>query len=427
MQVAGMDFLGELHGPVHVLGEDAGGEAKAGVVGLGDGVVDVVKGADCHGGAEQLFPRNQHLWTSVGHYGCGVHGALASAAGDDPRALAHGLGDPALDPLGVGLANHRPHLDVLVKRVADAELLGRLDQRVQQVGVNRSRRKHPLRRDAHLPGVGEPAGHGCRGDLLNVGIGHDDERAVGTQLHGDLLDAGVAANLVADFHAAGEGDLAHVGRAGDGVANLRAGAGDGLDGFFRQAGFQQDLGEFQGRQRSVAGRLEDDGVAGGQGRPHLVAHQVQREVERRDGGHDAHGHADGEPELADHAGSGVQRHGLAVQSLGFLGGQRDGLDGALHFATALSNDFAFLAGDGLGQVVGPFVHQVGGALQDAVTAVRRQLGHDSGAPGRAGDGSLNVGGGAPRHGVKGVLVKGIDDGHLGIAVHPLAADIHLHG
>ena len=91
------------------------------------------------------------------------------------------------------------------------------------------------------------------------------------------------------------------------------------------------------------------------------------------------------------------------------------------------DDLALFAGDGLGQVVGPFVHEVGGALEDAVAAMRRQLGHHGGAAGRAGNGGLHVGGGAPGHGVKGILVEGIDDGHLGIAVNPLAADIHFHG
>ena len=39
---------------------------------------------------------------------------------------------------------------------------------------------------------------------------------------------------------------------------------------FGQAGFEQDFGEFEGRQRGIAGGLEDDGVAGGEGRADLV-------------------------------------------------------------------------------------------------------------------------------------------------------------
>ena len=245
--------------------------------------------------------------------------------------------------------------------------------------------------------------------------------------HGHLLDAGVAADAVAHFHAAGEGDLADVRRPGDGVANFPAGAGNSLDRFFRQTGFQQDLGEFQGGQWRVASRLEDNGVAPGQGGANFVAHQVEGKVEGRDGGDDAHGHPHGEPELAHHAGRSVQRDRLAVEPLGLLGRQGDGLDGPLHFSAALGDDLALFAGDGLGQIVGAFVHQVGGALQNGVAAMGRQLAHYGGATDGAGDGRLNVGCRASRHGVKSSLVKGVDDGHLVIAVNPLAADVHSHG
>ena len=68
-----------------------------------------------------------------------------------------------------------------------------------------------------------------------------------------------------------------------------------------------------------------------------------------------------------------------------------------------------------------------GALFVVVHAVFYKKEDVGGATDGAGDGRLNVGGRASRHGVKSSLVKGIDDGHLVIAVNPLTADVHSHG
>ena len=60
----------------------------------------------------------------------------------------------------------------------------------------------------------------------------------------------------------------------------------------------QQLGQRDRGERGLAGRLEHDRAAGGDGRRHLVGHQVEREVERRDGADHADGHPQGEAELA---------------------------------------------------------------------------------------------------------------------------------
>ena len=116
-----------------------------------------------------------------------------------------------------------------------------------------------------------------------------------------------------------------------------------------------------------------------------------------------------------------------MESLGLFGGEGDGLDGALDFAAAFGDDLALFAGDGFGQIVGAFTHEFGGTHEDRVAAVGGQLAHHGGATDGAGDGGFHIGGVAAGNGVEGALVEGIDDGHLGIAVDPLAADVHLHG
>ena len=54
--------------------------------------------------------------------------------------------------------------------------------------------------------------------------------------------------------------------------------------------------------------------------------QVQREVERRDGGNDAHRTAEIESDPAFTGGAGVHRHGLAMDAFGFFGCELEGLN-----------------------------------------------------------------------------------------------------
>ncbi len=89
-----------------------------------------------------------------------------------------------------------------------------------------------------MPGVGEAARYRGSGHFFQIGVGHDDEGAVGAQLHGDLFDAGVAANAVAHLHAAGKSYLPYPRVTGQGVADLAAGAGYGLDGLRGQPSLQ---------------------------------------------------------------------------------------------------------------------------------------------------------------------------------------------
>ena len=426
MQVAGLNLLGKAHGPIHVLGEYAGRQAEPGIVSHRNGLVNVIEGTDRHRRTKQFFPGQSHIRLNVGHHRRGVNRAFLVTTGYYPRALLHRLANPPADPGGVGLADHRPHFDGLIQRVAGSKRLGWNLNGIQKIGVNPPVGQHPLGGNADLAGIGKTAGDGSRRHLLNISVRHDNQRAVGTQLHRHFFYSGVAANSVAHFHAAGEGNFAYPGVAGDDIANLRPGAGNALDSFRRQAGFQQDFGQLQTGQGSISGGLENDGIAGSQRRPYLVADQVQGEVKGGNGGYHAHRHPNGEPELGGISRSSVQRHRLAMQPLGLLGGKGDGLDGPQHLAPALGNDLALLHCDGAAQVFNPFRHQVGGAAQDSVPLVSGQFRHYFRAPRSAADSGINVGGVGSRHGINNRLVEGIVNGHgLGL-INPVAVEVHSH-
>ena len=65
-----------------------------------------------------------------------------------------------------------------------------------------------LRADANLTGVAVPGGQNGLTRLLQVGVGHDDQRGVAAQFHGDLFQSGRLADVLPHVPAAGEGDLA---------------------------------------------------------------------------------------------------------------------------------------------------------------------------------------------------------------------------
>ena len=99
---------------------------------------------------------------------------------------------------------------------------------------------------------------------------------------------------------------------------VRPGADDDLEHAVGQAGLGQQLRQPQRGERRVGGRLEHDGVAAGQRRRDLVRHQVEREVERRDGGDHAARLADRPAEAVLAARVGVHLDEVAGRALGLL-------------------------------------------------------------------------------------------------------------
>jgi hypothetical protein len=125
---------------------------------------------------------------------------------------------------------------------------------------------------------------------VQVGVVEDDEGRLAAQFQRQLLAAagGGLADDAADFGRAGEGQLVDARVVDDGFAHAAV-AGDDVDHAGRHAGLLADLGEQQRAQRGELGRLEDDGVTGGQRRGDFPGQHQQREVPR----HDLADHADG--------------------------------------------------------------------------------------------------------------------------------------
>ena len=319
-----------------------------------------------------------------------MEGAAARTAGNETGAGGDGLLDPALDAFGVGLADHGAHLGAVRERVAGGDSLDACLQGIGEVAVGLVLHEDALRRDTHLAGVGEARqGHTVR-DLVDVSVIHDDDGGIGTQLHRHLLQARRAADVLAHISRAGEGDLSNPWVRGDGVADGGTGTGEDTDRFGWKADLQQNLNELDRRQRRVARRFDDDGVAGSQRRSHLVAHKIQREVERRDGDDDAAGYAQREAELASTVRGRTQIEGLAGEPLGLFGRQGDRLRRATRLAEALSQNLALFQRDRTAQVLLAFVHQPRRPIEQLVALVGRHLAHNLGAFRRGGDGVRDV-------------------------------------
>ena len=145
---------------------------------------------------------------------------------------------------------------------------------------------------------------------------------------------------------------------------VEPGADHDLQHAGRQAGLGEQFGEAERRERRGGRRLEHDGVAAGQRRRDLVRHQVEREVERRDGGDHAARLADGPAEAVLAAGVGVHLHQVAGGALGLLGGPAEGGGAAPRLDARVLERLAALGRDEARDLLGVLLDEVGRALED---------------------------------------------------------------
>ena len=221
-------------------------------------------------------------------------GHAAGAGGDAARLL--GLGRVARDALLRLLLDHRRHVDLEVVGLADLEHLDRARQALDQRVVDRLVAEHARGGRALLAGVDEgrldERGH----DLVEVGVGVDDHAVLAAHLGDHALEVllarrrlrGGAHDLEPDLVRAGERDRVHARVAHERGADVAL-AGQQGERRRRHAGLAQRLREDERAAGRLLGRLEDDGVAGGQaggGHPERDRH---REVPRGDDGDDAAG------------------------------------------------------------------------------------------------------------------------------------------
>jgi hypothetical protein len=144
--------------------------------------------------------------------------------------------------------------------------------------------QQPLDGGAALARVFVGALHRQRGGFVEVGIFHHDDGVVAAQLQHHAAVAGLGGDVFADRHTAGKGHQVDQ-RVGDQfVGDLARVAGHHAEHLRRQARLVKDVGEQDGRERHLLGRLEHHAVVGRDAGHDLVRHLVHRVVEGRDGG-----------------------------------------------------------------------------------------------------------------------------------------------
>ncbi len=260
--------------------------------------------------------------------------------------------------------------------------------------------------------------------VVQVSVGKDDRRVLaaefelelGAGLRGDLAQIG------ADGVGAGEGD------AGDArIADERIADGAGtpcheVEHARRQAGLGQNLDEADGAERGETGRLEDDGVAEGEGRGDFPGRDRDREVPGGDDPDDAEGLADGVEE-GERVHRGVV---LAARLLNLAGEVAEDLDGATGLADALLEGLAFLPGEFPPDLLLAGGEDLGGLVEDVGAGDGGGAAPAVGRLGGSGDGGLDVllgGGGEAADEVIRVGGAAVLEGLAGGGGAPFAADV----
>jgi hypothetical protein len=156
------------------------------------------------------------------------------------------------------------------------------------------------------------------------------------------------------------------------VADLRGRADDDVQPPRRQAGLGGELREEERRERSLRGRLEHHGAAGGERWRELVGDEVEREVERADRRDDADRDAERECELPGAGLRGVHRHDLAGELPCLDRGHRVGRHRPCGLDSGGLHRLAGLGADRPRGIVLAITQAVCDAREDLGAPVRRQ-------------------------------------------------------
>jgi len=158
-------------------------------------------------------------------------------------------------------------LDLLLELVAELVVDGVLDQDARGGGADLAHVRH----DADVAPLD---------GLVEVGVFEDEQRRLAARLQRDVLHVhgGHLHDLPAGRGAAGEGDLVDIEMRGDGRAAVFAVAVQHVHHARREAGFFDQGGEIEDRERSLLGGFDDDRVAARQRRPKLPRRHRERVI-----------------------------------------------------------------------------------------------------------------------------------------------------
>ncbi len=396
-------------------------ESVGGVVGPLDRLLQILVGIEEHHRCKHLVDREAAPFWRVGHHGGVDHRTLAFTAhqhlGSGTARLLDPLGDASRRVLGHEGADVGGGVQRVTHPQPTYSLHEQLGEVVQYVAVD----VDPLHRVAALTVVGEPPAETLPRRQVEIGIPVHQVGRVAAQLEEDPPHTCRPQHRLTGFPAAGEGDEAHRGVLDQRLCDLRP-TRHHVDEAGRQAGLVEDLRQPQRGEAGGRSRFDHHGVAGSHPRTQFVCHQVERGVERGDGGDhpDRLAHAVGEEALP--IGSGIRRIELPAEGLGRSRGrpQRPGHPAGL--TEGVLDDLARRPRDDVRQFPGVLGRQVGGAAQDCGAFVDRELGggrrRGRGAADRLGD-DFGVGQANAGHDLAAI---GLDDVDFVGDVHRPTAD-----
>ncbi|CAB4605752.1 unannotated protein [freshwater metagenome] len=377
------------------------GKAVVVVVGHGDGILEGVVLDERQHRAEDLFTGDGHVICDIGEKGGGhevTRGLVGTtAADDDGCAFGNALGDVALDTLALTLGDERSAEVVGVGRIA-GDLRGDSGgECVADLGVAALRSEDAGECDTGLTVVHEAATDDHRDGLVEVRIVTDDGCGLAAQFERATLEllATDRTDLATGCGRTGEAHLVDVGVTDEVLANFAVGGND-VDDTGRNSGFDEDLGEEVGIERSLGGGLEDDRRTRSEHRAHLEGGDEERDVP----GDDAGANPDRLAADDDLAAEGAVA-ALFERELERVTGERVEDHGARehlseHREVIRSAD---LVGDEVGELVLTGLDAVGDAGEEFGTLLRRPGGpftFECSLGG--GNGAVHVGVGGDRHG-----------------------------
>lgn len=198
------------------------------------------------------------------------------------RAL-RGLAE-AFDRGGV---DERPEENVALRRVADFQAHGFLDEHFHERRVDGLVNVGARAGGAFLPAVAERRAQHALGRVLEICRGHDDDGIFPAHFR-DARPRNVRREAAQDFHPdrarAGEDQAIDAGVGDEFLADLRAGAGDDVDDADGQASVVKDFMQAKAGEGRVAGGLDDDGVPRNERARGHARGKREGKVERRDHG-----------------------------------------------------------------------------------------------------------------------------------------------
>ena len=203
--------------------------------------------------------------------------------------------------------------------------------------------------------------------MVHVGVGHHHHVVLGAAeaLHALARRRAARIDVLGDRRRADEADRLDVGIVEDGVDRLLV-AVDDVENAGRAARFDEQFAEAHRHAGVALGRLEDEGVAAGDGRRELPQRDHRREIERRDAGDDAERLAH---RIDVDAGAGAVGE-LALHQMRRAERHFEHFDAALDVALGVDQRLAVLAGEDLGELVDVPADQLVELHQHARAALR---------------------------------------------------------